>query len=83
MSSSDSARAFCCRTSSCPGTMPIRRMHRRRRLKDPARFVGATLADPLEGPDYGRCKAMVMRRADGTPWINSFAHGRTVYKLTL
>ena len=22
-----------------------------------------------------------MRRADGTPWINSFAHGRTVYEL--
>ena len=50
-------------------------------LKDPARFVGATLADPLEGPDYGRCKAMVMRRADGSSWINSFAHGRTVYEL--
>jgi hypothetical protein len=46
-------------------------------LKNPARFVNATLADPLEGPDYGSCKAMVMRRADGTPWINSFAHGRT------
>jgi hypothetical protein len=50
-------------------------------LRDPARFVGATLADPLEGPDYGRSKAMVMRRADGTPWINSFAHGRTAYEL--
>jgi hypothetical protein len=45
------------------------------------RFVGATMADPLEGPHYGSCKAMVMRRADGTPWINSFAHGRTVYEL--
>ena len=22
-----------------------------------------------------------MRRADGTPWIHSFAHGRTVYEL--
>ncbi len=50
-------------------------------LADPDRFVGATLADPLEGPDYGRCKAKVMRRADGTCWINSFAHGRTVYEL--
>jgi len=50
-------------------------------LKDPARFVGATMADPLEGPHYGSCKAMVMRRADGTSWINSFAHGRTVYEL--
>jgi hypothetical protein len=50
-------------------------------LADPERFFGATLADPLEGPDYGRGKAKIMRRADGTPWINSFAHGRTVYEL--
>jgi hypothetical protein len=50
-------------------------------LADPARFEGATLADPLEGIQYGRCKARIMRRADGTVWINSFAHGRTVYEL--
>jgi hypothetical protein len=50
-------------------------------LRDPARFVGATMADPLEGPEYGRGKAKVMRRADGSPWIHSFAHGRTVYEL--
>jgi hypothetical protein len=50
-------------------------------LADPARFEGATLADPLEGVEYGTCKARVMRCADGTPWINSFAHGRTVYEL--
>jgi hypothetical protein len=50
-------------------------------LNDPERFEGATLADPLEGIDYGTCKARIMRRADGTPWINSFAHGRTVYEL--
>ena len=30
-------------------------------LADPERFVGATLADPLEGVDYGMCKAMIMR----------------------
>ena len=48
-------------------------------LADPARFEGATLADPLEGVEYGRCKARIMRRADGSPWIHSFAHGRTVY----
>lgn len=52
-------------------------------LADPERFAGATLADPLEGPEYGICKAKVMRRADGTPWINSFAHGRTVYELKI
>ena len=50
-------------------------------LADPDRFEGETLADPLEGVEYGRCKAKIMRRADGTPWIHSFAHGRTRYKL--
>src|SRR6202034_1929959 len=50
-------------------------------LASPDRFVGATMADPLEGIEYGRAKAMVMRRADGSPWIHSFAHGRTVYPM--
>jgi hypothetical protein len=50
-------------------------------LADPAAFEGETLADPLEGVDYGSTKAMIMRRSDGTPWINSFAHGRTTYEL--
>jgi hypothetical protein len=50
-------------------------------LNNPARFEGRSLADPLEGVDYGRSTAKVMRRADGTPWINSFAHGRTTYQL--
>jgi hypothetical protein len=50
-------------------------------LADPDRFVDQTLADPLEGVDYGPCKAKIMRRADGTPWIHSFAHGRTTYAL--
>ncbi len=45
------------------------------------RFVGATLADPNEGREYGRGKAQVMQRADGTLWIHSFAHGRTTYDL--
>jgi hypothetical protein len=52
-------------------------------LADPACFEGATLADPLEGVEYGRCKARIMRRDDGTLWINSFAHGRTVYEMRL
>jgi hypothetical protein len=52
-------------------------------LADPARFEGATLADPLEGVEYGACKAKIMRRTDGSPWIHSFAHGRTVYDLKL
>ncbi len=50
-------------------------------LADPQRFAGETLADPLEGVSYGRCCAKIMLRPDGSPWINSFAHGRTVYEL--
>jgi hypothetical protein len=30
---------------------------------------------------YGRGVAKIMRSADGTPWIHSFAHGRTTYAL--
>jgi hypothetical protein len=48
-------------------------------LADPDRFVGETLADPLEGVDYGRCKAKVMRADDGGLFIHSFAHGRSIY----
>jgi hypothetical protein len=50
-------------------------------LADPRRFEGETLADPIEGIDYGHGKAQIMLRTDGTPWIHSFAHGRTVYEL--
>ena len=50
-------------------------------LADPEKFVGATLADPLEGVGYGTNCAKVMRRPDGSVWINSFAHGRAVYDL--
>jgi hypothetical protein len=52
-------------------------------LADPVGFEGETLADPLEGIEYGRGKARIMRRADGSVWINSFAHGRIVYELKL
>jgi hypothetical protein len=50
-------------------------------LADPGRFEDATLADPIEGILYGAGKAKVLRRADGTLWIHSFAHGRTIYEL--
>jgi hypothetical protein len=50
-------------------------------LADPQRFEGATLADPLEGVEYGVCKARIMLHSDGSPWIHSFAHGRTTYEL--
>ena len=52
-------------------------------LADPERFVGATLADPNEGPDDGRCVAKILRRSDDTLFIHSFAHGRTIYELKL
>ncbi len=52
-------------------------------LADPVRFEGATLADPVEGVEYGACKAKIMLHADGTAWIHSFAHGRAVYELKL
>jgi hypothetical protein len=50
-------------------------------LADPDRFEDETLADPLEGIAYGRGKAKVLLRPDGTPWIHSFAHGKTTYTL--
>jgi hypothetical protein len=50
-------------------------------LANPDRFIGETLADPLEGADYGRCKAKVMRADEGGLFIHSFAHGRSTYLL--
>jgi hypothetical protein len=50
-------------------------------IADPDRYVDETLADPMEGVDYGRCKAMVMRGDDGNLFIHSFAHGRSIYLL--
>ena len=52
-------------------------------LGDPARFVGETLADPLEGVVYGTGKALVMRsqREPGRLFIHSFAHGGGTYDL--
>jgi DNA polymerase I-like protein with 3'-5' exonuclease and polymerase domains len=52
-------------------------------LANPEFYEGETLADPLEGVAYGPCVAKIMRLADGTPWIHSFAHGRTIYELRL
>ena len=44
-------------------------------LADPDKYVGETLADPLEGVDYGRCKAKIMRRANGS------VYGYTVLRM--
>jgi hypothetical protein len=50
-------------------------------LGNPDRFVDETLADPMEGNDYGRCKAKVLRGDDGGLFIHSFAHGGAIYRL--
>jgi flagellar biosynthesis GTPase FlhF len=50
-------------------------------LDDPTKYEGQTLADPNEGIAYGPCKAKVMIDGEGAPWIHSFAHGRTIYRL--
>jgi hypothetical protein len=50
-------------------------------LADPDRFIGETLADPLEGAAYGRAKAKVLRADNGELLIHSFAHGRGIYHL--
>jgi hypothetical protein len=50
-------------------------------LANPADFEGETLADPIEGPEYGTGKAKIMRNADGSVRIHSFAHGGATYKL--
>jgi hypothetical protein len=52
-------------------------------LADPNRFEGETLADPLEGPQYGYCKAKIMRGREGNVWIHSFAHGGGAFELRL
>jgi hypothetical protein len=50
-------------------------------LAAPDKFVGETLADPLEGLAYGRCKAKVLRAANGALVIHTFAHGGALYHL--
>lgn len=50
-------------------------------LADPERFVGARMADPFEGPAYGRGVAILYQRRSGSLFIKSFAHGGLTYKL--
>jgi hypothetical protein len=50
-------------------------------MADPAKFDDLTLADPLEGSSYGRGKAKVFVRADGSVVVHSFAHGGGLYRL--
>jgi hypothetical protein len=50
---------------------------------NPPDFIGETLADPLEGTEYGRCKAKVMGTPETGLIIHSFAHGRSTYHLKM
>ena len=50
-------------------------------LADPEAFVDETLADSLEGVEYGSCKAKILLNDAGLPVIHSFAHGGTMYRL--
>jgi hypothetical protein len=50
-------------------------------LSSPGRFIGMTLADPIEGVAYGKGKAIVYRRENATLFVNSFAHGGATYEL--
>jgi hypothetical protein len=52
-------------------------------LLDPQRFVGETLCDPYEGPEYGCDKAQIMvsQRESGRVFIHSFAHGGATHDL--
>jgi predicted P-loop ATPase len=50
-------------------------------MADPARFEGATLADPLDEANRPDRAMIARRRSDGGPWIRSFAHGETWYSL--
>ncbi len=50
--------------------------------KSPERYSSKALADPFEGPDYGRTTAMFYANAaTGRPCINSNAHGGVIYYL--
>jgi hypothetical protein len=51
-------------------------------LAVPDKFIGKTMCDPFEGRDYGRGKAILYRRSNGSLFIKSFAHGGVAYELT-
>jgi hypothetical protein len=52
-------------------------------LANPDKYVDESLADPWEGPSYGRQTARVLQRPDGSLFINSFAHGGQTFELKL
>jgi putative DNA primase/helicase len=51
-------------------------------LADPTRYDGAVLADPFEGPEYGRSTAIFYANiADVNPIVHSYAHGGCTYRV--
>jgi hypothetical protein len=52
-------------------------------LRDPQQYIGMTLPDPHEGPDYGYGKAIIMPSEydPGRVFIHSFAHGGRCYDM--
>jgi uncharacterized protein (DUF927 family) len=50
-------------------------------LAHPDKYIDESLADPLEGPEYGRTTAIIRRRRDRSIWVSSFAHGGVKYDL--
>ena len=52
-------------------------------LANPDKYVDEPLADPWEGPSYGRQTAKVLRRPNGSIFVNSFAHGGQTFELKL
>ena len=48
---------------------------------EPDKYIGETLADPLEGVGYGRGKAKVLGQDNRCLMIHSFAHGGINYQL--
>jgi hypothetical protein len=48
---------------------------------EPNKYIGETLADPLEGVGYGRGKAKVLGQDNRCLMIHSFAHGGINYQL--
>ena len=50
-------------------------------LAAPDKYINKSLSDPFEGPAYGRNKAILYLRPDGSLFIHSFAHGEINYEL--
>jgi hypothetical protein len=50
-------------------------------MADPVRYHDESLADPIDGIDYGAGKAKLFVNEDGSVVVNSFAHGGRTFRL--